>query len=443
MLSLRTRLLLAASAVLLVFIALCGLGLEQAFRDTALTAEQDRLQGLVYALLGAAEADEGGKLALGPDAVPEPRLRRPDSGLEAAIFDESGKPLWQSQSASGAYPLVPPPQIGQWQFMRTEEINPRFEMTFAFRWIGLRHKPHLFTIVVLDDTSEYDDQLSLFRRRLWAWLAGAAVSLLVTLLLVLQWGVAPLRRLTGELRSVEAGLQPQIESPYPAEISPVTGALNAMIRSERSQIQRYRDALGDLAHSLKTPLAVLRGLTGAPAADAARTRQEQLDRMQQIIDHQLARAAAAGRRTLSQPVAIEPVVSKVEAAMRKVYGDKGLRFDANVPPTLRARVDAGDLYELLGNTLDNAGKWAKQRVRCGASNSAGRLQLVIEDDGPGFPDDADRLLGRGVKADSRTPGQGLGLAAVAEIVRAYEGSIELTRSADLGGARVALTLPVG
>jgi len=169
--------------------------------------------------------------------------------------------------------------------------------------------------------------------------------------------------------------------------------------------------------------------------------EEQVGRMQEIADHQLSRAATAGRRTLAQPVAVRPVADKLVAALRKVYATRGLAFEPRVPADLQARLDGGDLYELLGNTLDNAAKWARARVRLAARREDGALVAVIEDDGPGFPDDPQRLLGRGVRADSRVPGQGLGLASVAEILQAYEGHIALERSPDLGGARVTLRIP--
>jgi two-component system, OmpR family, sensor histidine kinase PhoQ len=442
MVSIRARLLLAASAVLLVFVGLCGIALEKAFRESALDSQEGRLRGLVYALLGAAETDERNQLTVSDAQLPEPRLKQPQSGLEVAILDESGATLWHSPSITREPPVVIGPEVGKWKFERLEDRG-RFALSFGLRWIGEQGQPRRYTVLALEDPQAYEAELSVFRRTLWSWLAGASVGLLGALLLVQQWGLAPLQRLVGELRDVESGAAPQVGAAYPGELTPLTGALNAMIVSERSRLQRYRDALGDLAHSLKTPLAVLRGLADDTrlADEPRRQLEEQVGRMQQIAEHQLSRAATAGRRTLAQPVRVKPLAQKLAAALRKVYAGKNLAIDVAMPDALLARVDAGDLYELVGNVSDNAAKWARQRVRIGASRNAAALTLVVEDDGPGFPEDPQRLLGRGVRADSRVPGQGLGLAAVAEIVQAYEGQIGLERSADLGGARVVLTLP--
>lgn len=437
MLSLRSRLLLAGSLVLIVFIGLCGLGLEKAFRDSAQAAQQERMRGQIYALLAAANPDDEARLTVSTGDLPEPRLRQPDSGLEAALLDESGRELWRSPSVTQNLPPVAGPDVGAWKFERLED-DGSFVLSFGLRWIDEKNLHRRYTALILDDPQAYEEQLGVFRRTLWLWLLAAAAGLLTALLLVQRWGLAPVQRLARDLRSVETGAQPQIDTAYPKELAPLASALNAMIRSERSQQTRYRNALADLAHSLKTPLAVLRGLDRPPQRE---TYDEQLARMQQIVDHQLGKAATAGRRTLAQPIALLPLAEKVSAALTKVYADKKLDFRLTVGRPLQVRADSSDLYELLGNLLDNAAKWARSRVSLSAKRNSGELVLQIEDDGPGFPEEAGRLLQRFVRADSQVPGQGLGLAAVAEIVRAYEGRIELGRSDELSGARVTVTIP--
>lgn len=442
MISIRARLLLAASAVLLVFIGLCGAGLESAFRQSALDAEENRLRGIIYALLGAAEQDEGNALSLTDTDLPEQRLRQVDSGLEAAVLDETGAVIWHSPSLTDVVPVVIGPDVGRWKFQRLDDIG-EFALSFGLRWIGEHKAPHRYTVLVLEDPDAYEAQLSTFRRTVWLWLLGAAAAVLGALLMVQRWGLRPLSQLVRELQGVESGTQAHIEAVYPQELTPLTGALNAMIVSERNQLTRTRNALGDLAHSLKTPLAVLRGLAGDGQwpAEPRRQLEEQVGHMQQIANHQLSRAALAGRRALAQPVLLKPLAEKITAALAKVYSAKNLRLEMALAPGLTVRADAGDLYELLGNTLDNASKWARTHVRLRAARSALTLRFEVEDDGPGFPESPERLLERGSRADTRVPGQGLGLSAVAEIVKAYEGEIALEQSPDLGGARVVLLIP--
>lgn len=450
--SLRARLLLAATLVLVVFMLLCGAGLDQAFRSTSIQVQRDKQLGLIFALLGAAEFDDSGVVRINSGTLPDPRLGRVQSGLEALVFNERGKVIWRSPSFAGDVPELLAPEVGNSLF---SDLEDRFAMTYGVRWVtetgglrlfgGGRKKQSRYTVAIMEDKADYRAQLQAFRRVLWTWLGGAAVALILVQVAVLSWGLAPLRKLVRELRGVESGQQSRIEAGYPDELTPLAEGLNTMISAERNQQQRYRNALDDLAHSLKTPLAVLRGVVEDQTLPAeARDRMvDPVDRMQQITHHQLRKAAAAGRRTLAEPVRLKPLTDKIVGALVKVYATKQLRFTIDIADSLKARADEGDLYELLGNLLDNAAKWARTEVRMQADIRNRMLVLVIDDDGPGFPEDADKLLSRGVRADSITPGQGIGLGAVAELVKVYDGSVELSRAdAGLGGARVTVSLSV-
>jgi len=437
--SLSTRLLIAASCVLIVFMLLTGAGLEQAFVQSALQSQRDRMQGLVYALLGAAEPGAHGALDIARAALPDPRLVHVQSGLSSVIFDNHGNAVWRSPSLSGALPKIEAPPVGT---ALLREKNGNFIFSFGIRWLGESNKPQRYTIAVIEDRSNYRAQLNAFRRTLWLALGTSALMLMLVQFFLLRWGLSPLRRLAAEIHDIETGNRAQIDNRYPLELMPLADNLNAMIRSERNQLTRYRNALGDLAHSLKTPLAVLRGIAEDAQTPAPTKRQLELPlaRMEDIADYQLRRAAAAGRRVLSEPLFLRPLAEKTLAALTKVYAEKQLNFINEIDPRLRARADEGDLYEILGNLLDNACKWARHTVRL-RGEPGSELWLDIEDDGKGFPDAAEELLQRGVRADSRIAGQGIGLATVADIVRLNDGRIELGRSEDLGGARVRVYWP--
>jgi two-component system sensor histidine kinase PhoQ len=450
--SLRTRLLVVATLILVVFMLLCGAGLDQAFRSTSIQVQRDKQQGLIFALLGTAEFDDDGSVRINAASLPDLRLGRVQSGLEALVFNERGKVIWRSPSFSGTVPELLAPEVGSSLFT---EFDERFAMTYGVRWVtetsGLRflgggkRKQFRYTVAIMEDKADYHAQLKAFRRVLWTWLGGAAVALILVQVAVLSWGLAPLRKLVRELRGVESGQQSRIEAGYPDELTPLAEGLNTMIAAERNQQSRYRNALDDLAHSLKTPLAVLRGLLDDTTlgSDARDRMRDPVDRMQQITFHQLRKAAAAGRRTLAEPVRLKPLADKITGALAKVYAGKQLRYMVEAADTLKVRADEGDLYELLGNLLENAAKWARSEVRMRAELRDRMLLLIIDDDGPGFPEDALKLLERGVRADSVTPGQGLGLGAVAELVKVYDGSIELGRAdGRLTGARVTVSLAV-
>lgn len=440
MTSLRARLLAAASAVLAAFFVLTAAVLDSAFRDSTLQAQRDKLEGLVYSLLAAARTDANGDLTVEPNDISDRRLVQPASGLQAALFDEDGHLVW----TSAEFLEVPPPQmpeVGQWSFHQLHK-PPVFSLSYGLRWIDLQDDPARYTFVVLEDASSYERQLRTYRRELWLWLAAAAGGLLLVQYLVLRWGLAPLRRLVNELHAVERGDRAEIHGNYPDELLPLTQGLNAMIRSERNQQTRYRNALGDLAHSLKTPLAVLRGISeeNRVPEEVRQPLGEQVGVMQQITDYQLRKAATAGRRTLAEPIAPAPIATKISQALSKVYADCHVKFEISAPPQLRMRADSGDLFEMLGNLMDNACKYGAQRVRVRFAREGQDHVIEVDDDGPGFPGDPQELLQRGVRADMQKPGQGIGLAAVYDVVKAYEGRIELGRSS-WDGARVTVRLP--
>lgn len=437
--SLRFRLLAAAAIVLAAFVALTGLGLDRAFRDAARAAQQDRMQGLVYGLLGAAEPRENG-LTITKNDLPEPALARPESGLAAFIAGDDGRVIWTSDSWIGRPPELPTPGTGKWRFEQGPAGN-HFLLAFGVRWLDDGDNGTDYTVAVVEDTSAYAEQQAAFRQTLGFWLIAASLALLVVQLGVLWWGTTPIRRLADDIRTIETGERDELTGTYPRELQPVTQALNAMIRAERTRLERQRAALADLAHSLKTPLAVLRGIAESPPADWPNGVSEQVATMHAIVNRQLTRAATAGRRTLTRPISLAPMTRRIADAMRKVHADREPAIDVRIPDTLQARIDEGDYYELLGNLVDNALKHGGRQVRIDAHSEGDALHLAVTDDGPGLSGDPGCLVERGARADNRMPGQGIGLAVCRDIVLSLDGDLELDTGGDLGGARIRIRLP--
>lgn len=441
MTSLRARLLVVASLVLTAFMILTAAVLDGAFRESTTQAQHDKLEGLVYALLAAARTDSFGNLTVQSDQISDQRLLQATSGMQAALFDEQGSLAWTSTEFL-EMPSPPIPGVGEWLFAKHE--NPsQFTLSYGLRWIDLADDPKRYTFAVVEDASSFNRQLDAYRRQLWLWLAATAAALLLIQYLVLRWGLAPLRKVVNEMAAVERGESSEIQTGYPDELQPLARGLNAMIRSERSQQTRYRHALGDLAHSLKTPLAVLRGISEDDELPKKlrRSVNDQVAIMQQITGYQLRKAATAGRRTLAEPISPLPIVRKITKAMSKVYAEKTVAFDIQVASDFRLRADNDDLFELLGNLIDNACKYGGDKVIVRFDHTDAHEFIIVEDNGPGFPEDAQELLERGVRADTQRPGQGIGLASVNEIVKAYEGNIRLGNSS-LGGASVIVSIPL-
>jgi two-component system sensor histidine kinase PhoQ len=440
--SLNSRVASSAGLVLVVFVTLSAVALERAFRDSARGARQERLLAQVYLLMAAAEVDPGGRLSL-PRPPAEPRLELPGSGLYAVIVDAGGTPVWRSRSALGAdLPAGTPLAAGIQRFeeIAADDGTPLFAQRFGVRWTTAGGS-YPFTFSVLEDLRPFEQQLGLYRRSLFGWLGAMAVLLLGALLLALRWGLRPLRRVAQELGRLEHGQQQLLSGDQPLELRGLTENLNALLARERAQQQRYRDALADLAHSLKTPLALMRAALRGGDAAVAPALEEQIERMDRVVGYHLQRAATSGRRALVPPQPLRPLVERLAGALAKVHAGKAVAFALELGPDLRSRIDEGDLTELLGNVLDNAFKWCRRRVRVRGERETAGLVLHVDDDGPGIAAaDAQQVLERGVRADESVPGHGIGLAVVRDILSAYGGSIAIGAS-ELGGARVTLVLP--
>jgi two-component system sensor histidine kinase PhoQ len=420
------------------------------FRDAAERSLREVLDAQMVALIAAADPD--GPESVTPTAVLETRLETPGSGLYAEIRSASGETIWRSPSATGAaVQFGPPLEAGERSFFFTEVAGTPVSLAVASRsivWDDLHGAPARFTFSVASSLEAYQRQVASFRQQLIGWFAGLALLLVATLVLVIRWLSQPVRRLEREIKEVEAGRREQLGEAWPEELSAVTSNLNVLLEGERKRIRRYRDTLGNLAHSLKTPLAVMRqSLDNDDTKGRNSTLDAEIDRMSGIIEHQMKRAAASGGVLLGQqPVELAPVIVDLRAALLKVYGNKDMLFETAIAADAKFIGDRADLTELLGNLLDNACKWAKSRVRVegnvdARSDSRSALTIVIEDDGKGIAEEnRARVLTRGGRADEETPGYGLGLAMVRDTVELYGGSMRI-ESSTLGGARFELKLP--
>lgn len=434
--SLAARVGWSAAAVLLVFIALTALALERAFYDSARTALRERLLAQLYLVMAASEVAQNGSVQL-PPLLSEPRLNQPDSGLYARIGSPAGVTLWNSPSALAVTLPVPAEDPAE-QFARVAmTAGSYWYASLRIQWeTDSGSVPLIFS--VYERPASFDEQMMRYRHTLWGWLAGMAALLLLALAAALAWGLRPLHTVATELRAIEDGQQQTLQKAYPREIRRLSDNINTLLHHERAQQQRYRHALADLAHSLKTPLAILRGID---AGSDTPLLEEQVARMDGIVQHQLQRAATAGHMPLAAAAAVVPLVERLLAALDKVYAGRKVQVQLMLDEAARFRGAEGDLMELLGNLLDNAFKWCRGHIRLTVTVRADVLHICVEDDGPGIAAaDVAQVLRRGTRLDESMPGHGLGLAMVQDIVTAYEGELQLGRSA-LGGAALQVQLP--
>jgi two-component system sensor histidine kinase PhoQ len=445
--SLSGRLLAAVSLLLLLFFGITILLLESAFRTSAAEAIRDRLDIQLTMLVAAAEPAPGqvGVLVMGDDLA-EPRFGLPASGLYGQVSDTRGRLVWQSASTIGGNRVDPPHlSAGEREFARqvTHAGEAVFVASLGVYWERDDSQRDDFVFTVAEHLAPFLAEVRGFRHALFGWFAVLTILLLSAQALLLRHVLRPLRQVEREIIAIEQGNESRLRDGYPRELQGVTGNLNALLAGERDRLARYRNTLGNLAHSLKTPLAVMRSsLKEGKALDAA-VLQEQVEDMQQLVTYQLQRAAAMGATTLGQPpVSVAPLVNRLRASLTKVYADKHLSVTVEIAASTQFIGDEGDLMEVLGNLMDNACKWATSRVviKVSATPVADRrrpsLRVLVEDDGPGIPaQTATALLERGARADERVDGSGLGLDVVREIVHLYGGELGFDRSS-LGGAAV-------
>lgn len=277
--------------------------------------------------------------------------------------------------------------------------------------------------------------------------AAVGVGCMIAGALQIRRSLAAMDDVGARLAELQQGVGRRITGDYPSEVQPLVSAVNALLDERDQRVARAVAKSGDLAHGLKTPLAILAHdadrAAGSGNTELADSLRAQIERMRRQIDYHLAHARATaagparGDRTL-----VAPSVSGLLRALDPLYTGRGVTFEQAVPATHVVRCPREDLEEILGNLLDNGGKWGRRRVRVTSTESSGSVAIAVEDDGPGLePALAARVMQRGVRADERVPGSGLGLAIAHDLVEAYGGSIELTRS-PLGGLRVVVNLPM-
>ena len=437
--SLKVRLLLSTLVMTVVMLPIIGLTLTNAFERQLNLAMKNELKAYSYSIFTVAEVEN--KQLLMPEFLLENQFNVSKSGLYALIKtlpkdkqlkDSNSKPLWQSLSllTLSLPSLLPSPEVGQTIYSKINlagNSHLLYSFSASFSENG---QPFDITLHLIKDQQEFLTALNDFKQKLWAWLLVLMVVFVFVQIVWLLWTLKPLNVLSLELEQIEKGQKKALDAIYPVELQQVTQQLNTLLATEENQRQRYRNALSDLAHSLKNPLAVIQSNTDMPA-----NASEQLQLINQIIEHQLKRAQSAGQSSWHLGVQVNPVVNKLILTLAKIYHDKKITFAVDVDPDAIFKGDEADLMEILGNVLDNACKAAKNKVSVKVLISGKRLTIEIADDGDGIKESQqDIILSRGGRADTYLAGHGIGLAIVNDLVSSYQGQLIITNSATLSGA---------
>ena len=445
--SLHLRLVFAALLSLIAFLGLAGIALERAFRESSEQAIHERLQLYVYTLVGFADLKQDGSISL-PETLPEPRFLSMGSGLQGFVFDQHGNQMWRSQSAVGMFIDMPTPlpQAGESVFRTNQQ---RLELFYPIAW-EMKNSAKDLIFVVTEHMNAIRKPVHQFRKTLWNWLGGIGMLLIISEIWILGWSLKPLRRMSKDVQLIEAGGIERLTDDYPQELQGLANNLNAILNSERSHKERYRNTLADLAHSLKTPLAIIRGGfcdKSDENNDKAQMLCNQVMRMDDIIEYQLKHAAATTRPLISPEIVVSGLISKVAEALKKVYATKNLNMHIHCPAKGKVSCEEGDLYEIIGNLMDNACKWCQTTIEVKVQfprelhKKQSGFFLCVDDDGPGIPENKlQEVMQRGIRADQTTAGHGIGLSIVKELVQLSNGRLEFGVSR-LGGLSVEVFLP--
>ncbi|MCC5996268.1 MAG: sensor histidine kinase [Oceanicaulis sp.] len=446
------RLVLAALVWALALLVVGAAALTLLFQSTVLRDLDDRLGGVVESLIAHVEPVGAGGLELDQRPL-DPGYFQALSGRYWQVFsagDEPGGSLLRSDSLANerldtAGPLVNLALSQPGLTVIGESRGPNLEpLRVHVRAVVIEG----FGPVVLaaaEDRRPSDRRVRDFALAAIALLAAFAGALAAGVVVLVRLGLAPVLRMGEAVAQVRDGKAEWVSGDFPREIKPLAEELNALLDHSREVVDRARTHVGNLAHALKTPLTVLgneaRGQSGALAELVTRQTRAMTDQ----VEHHLRRArAAANARAIGARTPADAVIGDLARTLRRIYARRGVEIDERAEPGAVFRGERQDLEDLAGNLLDNACKWATGRVRVSARPGApGRLEIVVEDDGPGLSEEQRRqALARGVRLDEQAPGTGLGLAIVTDLARAYGGELTLDAS-PLGGLRARLDLPGG
>ncbi|GGJ12279.1 sensor histidine kinase [Neoroseomonas lacus] len=398
-----------------------------------------RLSGLLDAAVAAVTTDTHGHIVVGR----APAGADFDRALSGAYWQVTGPDGAVTTSRSLWDQTLPAAQSGHEGIAWRDIIGPRGEpLRLAERDLLLPDAAGEAHVAVALSRAETLAEIARLRTVLLAVFVLLGIGLVGGVVTTVVVGLAPLRRVRRALAEIRQGRRDTLDLDAPGEVAPLVAEVNALIATNRATVERARTHVGNLAHALKTPLAVLRNALEPSHPDLPSARAE-AEALQGLVQHHLARARTAARATSVAAAAVSPlaVAQDIAPALRRLFADRGLLIEVTGASTARVRVDAQDLTEMLGNLMENACKWARGQVSLSVADVPGSVVITVADDGPGLPEQVrEAALARGVRFDEGTAGAGLGLAIVADLATLYGGALDLARS-DLGGLRATLSLP--
>lgn len=455
--SLAFRLFATAAAWTLLVLPLAGILIFQLYRQEA-EDSFDRRIGVLLTVVTADSIDHGGTEPGNPRDVGEPLFEIVNSGWYwqiTPVLPPQGRRRVSTSLATAALKLpseegaAPDKKSMRWATV-TGPAGERLRAAEMLYDLADETGNRRYSFVVAANLADIERNVTSFRNRLAIALALAGLGLVTVTWFQVRFGLHPLRRIEKGLAAIRSGDATRLEGNLPAEIEPLQYELNQLIQSNQEIIERARTQVGNLAHALKTPLAVITNEARDDKSPFASKVAEQANLMRDQVNHYLDRARMAARAgAIGRAAEIKPVLEPLVRALERIYREKEVRITLECPDGVSFQGEKQDLEEMLGNLTDNACKWAKQNVTLTVVEQAPtvrggggkRVRITLDDDGPGLSDEQIAKIGkRGVRLDEAKPGSGLGLSIVTDLAQSYRGRLELARS-QKGGLSATLDLP--
>lgn len=455
--SLRLRLFAGTLVWVLLAIIAAGWSLRALFAEHIAQQLRGQLVLQLDRLSAGVNLRGDGRIEVSP-APSDQRLQQPLSGLYWQIdqLDAPGRAtaqagvqrsrsLWDqtldwsrfmpqgSSAAASRAPLVHgrlPLGQGQWLEVVARELQ-----------LPEADAPPL-RLMVAADGALLAEPLQRFTRMLVMALGALALGLIAAVAIQLQLALAPLAAIRRQLAAIRQGDAAELQGRHPSELMPLVQEFNHVLHTNAEMVQRARTQAGNLAHAVNTPLTILANAAAHEDSAFAALVREQVASASRQVEHHLARARAAATQASGLRTPLQPPLQSLLRTMARLHAGRSIRFELRGDPQgWDFRGDAQDLLEMLGNLLDNAGKWARTTVQLQVQGQGQRVVLCVDDDGPGIGEhERERIFERGQRLDEERPGTGLGLAIVRDLVQTYGGRIEAGTAA-LGGLRMRLELP--